>query len=128
LIIRITVIAMAALSVLDVVAKTTPTQGVRGDLLSAGAGMLLGIAGLVQFFASVLYVRWLAPRIPDMHLWGKAKKYLWQLPLIYVLGVICFGLGPLIAGIMYLLMLNKVRLHLASIMQRQQELPGVNVP
>jgi hypothetical protein len=65
----------------------------------------------------VLYVRWLAPRIPDVALYEKTRKYMWLLPLIYILGMICLGLGPLIAMVMYLLMLNTVRVRLREILQ-----------
>jgi hypothetical protein len=44
---------------------------------------------------------------------------LWLLPLIYILGMICLGLGPLIALVMYLLMLNSVRVRLQAILQSQ---------
>lgn len=120
LIIRITIAVMAALSVLDLVVKTLPTSSIGGDLTSAGVVVLIGIAGFVQFFASVLYVRWLAPRIPDLKLYEQTRLYLWLLPLIYVVGMICLGLGPLVAGIMYLLMLNTVRLRLQTIMRLPQ--------
>jgi hypothetical protein len=118
-IIRISVAIMAALSVADLVLNSITISGTSGDLLSAGAALVIGIAGVVQFFASVLYVRWLAPRIPDVALYEKARKYLWLLPLIYILGMICLGLGPLIALVMYLLMLNSVRVRLQAILQSQ---------
>jgi hypothetical protein len=79
---------------------------------------ITGLAETVQFFASVLYIKWLAPRIPDKALADKAKTYLWLLPLIYVLGAICVGLGPIAASIIYLLMLNTVRMRLQSILKR----------
>jgi hypothetical protein len=116
-IIRITVAIMAALSVADLVVKSTAMPGMSGDLMSAGAALVIGIAGVVQFFASVLYVRWLAPRIPDVALYEKTRKYMWLLPLIYILGMICLGLGPLIAMVMYLLMLNTVSARLGDILQ-----------
>jgi hypothetical protein len=119
LIIRITVAIMAALSAADLAIKAAAPPGLSGQLAEAGAALVVGAAGVAQFFASVLYVRWLAPRIPDLALYEKAQKYLWLLPLIYILGAICFGLGPLIATVMYLLMLNTVRIRLRAI----QELP-----
>lgn len=121
LIIRITVAITAAMAVLELMARTMTVPGANGDLLSGSAAVLNGLAGTVQFFASVLYVRWLAPRIPDKDLHDQAKKYLWMLPLIYVLGAICFWAGPLVAGVMYLLMLNTVRMRLQAIIHHQPQ-------
>ena len=76
-------------------------------------------AGLVQFFASMMYVRWLGPRIPDRSITEKAAEYMWLLPLIYVLGA-CIVIGPFVAVIMYYVLLNKVRVKVSEIRARQR--------
>ena len=80
--------------------------------------MLSGLAGLVQFFAAMLYVRWLATRIPARDIHERAQNYLWLLPVIYLVGS-CIIIGPLVASILFLLLLNSVRLRLKSIREHQ---------
>ena len=124
MIIRVTVAVSAAMAVLQLFEGATVT--LSGNMLAFAAALLSGVAGTVQFFASVLYVRWLAPRLPDKALHEQTKTYLWLLPVIYVLGMICLGLGPLIAGVMYLLMLNTVRVRLQAILKRIAFVDEVN--
>lgn len=83
------------------------------------ATILSSAAGLVQFFASMMYVRWLGPRIPDRSITEKAAEYMWLLPLIYVLGA-CIVIGPFVAVIMYYVLLNKVRVKVSEIRARQR--------
>jgi hypothetical protein len=60
------------------------------------------------FFAIVLYVRWLARRIPDHALLKRTDSYMWLLPLLSTVGLIgC--LGPLISLILYASMLQSLR-------------------
>jgi hypothetical protein len=68
----------------------------------------------------MLYASWLAPRLPDPEMTKRSKQYMWLLLLIYVIGLCDLGLGPLVATIMYLLFLNRLRLALRWIRQQQQ--------
>jgi hypothetical protein len=67
----------------------------------------------------MLYVRWLAPRIPSPAIEGRAKLYMWLLPVIYIIGFCAIGLGPVVATIMYFLLLNEVRIRLRNIIRTQ---------
>lgn len=95
-------------------------SGATGIL--AGVDMAIGLASLlawlVQFFAAMLYVGWLARRVPDYKLADEAKRFMWLGPLLYVLGCVLLGLGPVIALILYLMMLFKLRGHLTATLQR----------
>ena len=82
-------------------------------------GLIGGAAWTVQFFASMYYLRWLAPRIPSTHIDKRAQLYIWLLPVIFVTGFCVLGIGPLVATIMYFLLLNDVRVKLKEIIQRQ---------
>ena len=64
---------------------------------------------VIQFFASLNYMAWLARRLPDEKMRAEALQYRWVLPLIFVLGSICFGLGALVALVMYYNLINKIR-------------------
>lgn len=70
---------------------------------------------IVQFVSVMRYTRWLATRVPDSFIVRRTKTYPWLLPLIYVLGMACIGLGPLIAFVLYWTLLNRLRRHVSSI-------------
>ena len=74
-----------------------------------------GLAWVTQFFAAMLYTRWLASRIPDAKMVRTASRYLWLLPLIAVVGYACIGLGPLVAMILYWNLLDGVRRHMRGL-------------
>jgi hypothetical protein len=76
------------------------------------------IAWVVQFFAAMQYLRWLGPRIPDATITDRARRYMWLLPLIYVLGAICLMIGPLIALLMYIRLLDNLRTGLRDVRRR----------
>jgi hypothetical protein len=82
----------------------------------------LGVLGLVifagRFFAEMLYIRWLAPRIPNERVHRRASTLLWLGPLLYTVGLVLLGLGPLIALVLYWNMLDWVRKDLKAIRAR----------
>lgn len=49
---------------------------------------------------------------------------MWLGPLIYVVGFICFGLGPLAAQIMYAFIINKARQYIKEIRHEQELEPA----
>lgn len=71
--------------------------------------ILSGLAWAAAFFLQMIYVRWLAVRVPDEWIDKRAKLLLWLGPLLYVVGSLCIGLGPLIALILYWNMLDRLR-------------------
>ena len=85
-------------------------------------GLLLAlinsIAGVIAFFAQMLYVRWLAPRLPNEWVFRRAKLLLWLGPLLYTVGSLCLGLGPLVALVLYWNMLDRVRKDLKATRER----------
>jgi hypothetical protein len=85
-------------------------------IFTIGIGLVNGLAWVVQFFAAMLYLQWLARRVPDPKLYGEAKQFMWLGPLLYVVGALCIGLGPLIAMILYLTLLFTLRKHLTNML------------
>ena len=85
------------IDLLDQATSPAPSGLVVVAVLAEAAG-LLGWAGL--FFSSVLYVRWLSRRVPDEESIDRARRYLWLVPLVYILGA-CFIVGPMLAAGMY---------------------------
>lgn len=90
--------------------------------LALGAYLVWGL----QFFSVMRYTLWISGRIPDVYVTGRARRYLWLLPVLSTLGVVCVGLGPLIAMILYWNLLDRVRKHVKSIRSTgaPADLPG----
>lgn len=82
-------------------------------LIMSGSQMAAGLAGIVLFFGSIIYARWLAARVPDPNLVRQSGLYLWLLPVLYVFGS-CVIVGPLIAAILYLIYLFTLRRHVLA--------------
>ncbi len=110
------------------------------SVLSPGLGasliinVLLGLLGAVmwavQFFAMMRYTRWLGQRVPDVHVVKTATRYMWVLPLLTTFGLLLFGLGPLLALVMYWNLLDRMRKHLKAILATGEpaRLKGMAVP
>lgn len=79
------------------------------QLLEALFSLLATAATAVHFFAMMRYVRWLAGRVPDAGMVQQTRLYIWLLPLLTIVGMMCFGLGPLVAMVLYLVMLWNLR-------------------
>jgi hypothetical protein len=73
------------------------------------------LAWATGFFAAMLYLRWLSPRFPNWWAYKRAKLLMWLGPILYTVGWLCIGLGPLVALILYWNMLNWIRLDLKMI-------------
>lgn len=79
------------------------------------AGALVLLIWLVQFYAVMSYTWRIAARIPDAGLIKRIRLYRWMLPVIFVVGMIFAGLGPLVATIMYWSVLVRVRTGVARV-------------
>lgn len=89
-------------------------------LLSILAGLAAAGAWILQFFASMRYIQWLARRIPDQRMHKTAGQYMWVLPLVYILGLACLGLGPLVAFILYLILLEQLRRRITAVIRMRE--------
>jgi hypothetical protein len=92
--------------------------GVAIAVLIVGS-LVLVVAWVVQFFGAMRYVSILASRMPDEKLAARAKTYVWLLPLIYILGS-CVVVGPLVAMILWAIMLMNIRSRLGEVLLEQQ--------
>jgi hypothetical protein len=61
------------------------------------------------FFSAMLYIRWLAPRIPNRQVDDRARLMMWLGPVLCTVGWLACGLGPLIALIMFYNLLEWIR-------------------
>lgn len=78
-------------------------------VISVAVAVLSTAATVTHFFAAMLYTRWIASRVPADDLRNRAGTYMWVLPLVYVVGTACVGLGPIVATVMYLVLLHQLR-------------------
>lgn len=111
--------------------------GVRSGLLLVGAGTILPsgmpsfatpkdaafwsitavelLLSLAAYFAQMLYVAWLARRVPDDWMERRSRLLLWLGPILSTVGIVLLGLGPLIALVLYWNLLDRLRKALKGI-------------
>lgn len=81
--------------------------------------VIIVVVSVVRFFAAMMYLRWMAPRIPSVEIDARARQLMWLGPLLLTVGLLLCGLGPLIALVLYWLLLNWVRLALKHVHEIQ---------
>jgi len=113
--VRVSIVAQVAVTALGfALSFAAPATGPQGGaaLGVAAGGLVLGLTNLVVyalwFFASMLYLRWLAPRIPSRRVHDWSKTFIWLGPVLMIVGAPCFMLGPLAAYVCYWVMLYRV--------------------
>ncbi len=129
-VIRLAVIAGGIAALLSVLAdalapSASATPGAAPvSVLHLAAGIVSVGAGAVQYFASMLYLQWLAKRIPNEKAGKRAKTLMWLGPVLMTVGIILIGLGPLIALVLYWNLLDWFRKDLKRIRREQAEAPA----
>ncbi len=118
-IVRLSVVLTAVVTVVNtpIAYFVNPGAGL-GDplmLLMMAVGLIsIGVSAML-FFASMLYMRWLTPRIPDEKLFRRSKTYMWLLPILVTVGALACGIGPLIALVLYWNHFEFTRRHIKQI-------------
>lgn len=130
-VVRVAVVANAGIALLTSVIQlampssaTTPSGGAPNALTALDVVVVLlslvgFVAWAVSFFAAMLYLRWLCPRIPNWKAYRRAKTMMWLGPVLFTVGALCVGLGPLVALILYWNMLDWIRRDLKRIRAEQ---------
>jgi len=115
-IVRITLAVNVAIVLLQMIFQLAPSiAGGSTATLAPLVALLALVVFAVSFFASMLYLRWLTPRIPNWKAFKRAKTLMWLGPLLYTVGILLIGLGPLIALVLYWNMLDWIRKDLKRI-------------
>lgn len=121
-VVRITTIVNLGASILAIpllfLALTSPSGMMLW--LTIGIGVLSMIAWITGYFAGMQYLRWLSPRVPNMRVYERAKMFLWLGPLLFTVGWLCAGIGPLVGFVLYWNLFNWVREDLKSIRNHQE--------
>lgn len=89
-------------------------------LVVFGVGLIGLVTFAVAFFAQMKYMQWIGPRLPNPWVTERAKLMMWLGPLLYTVGAFCFGLGPLVALILYYNLITKARADLKHILAAQR--------
>lgn len=119
--IAVTIAASLGQFAVSVVSAITPAATPNSPQFDVSTGLdgltllayaLGGIAGIVQFFAAMMYTKWLAPRIPSPKVFKRAKLLMWLGPVLYVFGC---GIGHLVALVLYYNMFSWIRKALITI-------------
>jgi len=113
--VRVSIVAQASMTALSF-ALSLAAPAAAGPQSSAAlgvaaGGLVLGLLNLAAyvlwFFASMLYLRWLAPRIPSRSVYRWAKTFIWLGPVLLIPGAL-LCIGPLAAYVCYWVMLYRV--------------------
>ncbi|MFM9957968.1 MAG: hypothetical protein ACKVZJ_07815 [Phycisphaerales bacterium] len=94
---------------------TGPGVGIGLTILLVALTVSYYIAIAVRFFASMLYIRWLAPRVPNEKAFNRAKQFMWLGPLLCTVGALACYIGPLVALVLYYNLLDWMRLDIKRI-------------
>ena len=121
-VLRVTVVISAIVLAVNTVGEFGMYQYITYDIIARINSLISPLAWIVSFFASLLYIRWLAWRLPSRKIAERAETYLWLLPVLFIVGFCVFMLGPLVATITYLLLIYDVRAHLGRIMAEQRKI------
>ena len=92
-----------------------PAQDVAMAVADAAVVVVRFAAWVVQFFAAMLYIPWIAGRIPDRGIISQTRVYIWLLPLLYTVGRLLICLGPLAALIIYIILMFMLRARVAAV-------------
>lgn len=121
-VIRVTVVIQVMFTLVHLAITAISTMAVASQAASSGLGIFVlifavmsTVVSVAQFFAAMLYIKWLATRLPSPRAEKRAKLMLWLGPVLYTVGLLLVGLGPLIALIMYYNLLEWVRKDLKAI-------------
>ena len=112
-----TTIVSAVLQFLPAAAATSASAPLALLAVLVGLGSLAVWA--VKFFAAMLYLRWLSPRIPSEFVDRRAGLLMWLCPVLVTVGAILLMLGPLVALVLYWNLLNRVRGEIRAIRLKQ---------
>lgn len=122
--VRGTVIANLVIVSLSMGHSVLLVTGAAGIVAAVALNLGLNLAmlgcWLVQFFASMVYIRWLAPRIPSEHIRKRAGLVMWLGPLLGIVGLPLAFLGPMVALMLYCNLLDTVRKELGAIRRAQR--------
>ncbi len=124
-VLRITTVAIGVLTVATQALALALPPSIRGAPFGAGHGaaLALSIATLAawgtQFFSAMMYIGWLARRVPSPTLINRSRTYMWLLPVVFIPGTAVCGAGLLVAPVMYYIFLDQVRVSLKLVRERK---------
>ena len=118
--VRITVLISGVAGILNSTGETYQVT-VASPLvfLAAALAIIVLVAWIVSFFASMVYIRWLAKRIPNERVDRAAKRLMWLGPLLMTVGMFCLMIGPLVAFILYIILILRLQQNILAVQAEQ---------
>lgn len=85
-------------------------------------GVVIGwlLVFLFRIISVAAIVRRLALRVPDLTMFKRAQLCRWLLPLLFTVGWLALGIGPVIGLILYVMLLFRLLSHLTRIIKQQE--------
>ena len=103
------VAVIAARASLYVLVSLWPASPLGLLYVAAGVSLLSSLVSLAGYVVQMLYLAWLADRVPDAAMLKRARLLVWLGPVLSTVGIVLVGLGPLIALIMYWNLVDRFR-------------------
>ena len=116
-VVRVAVVVRALLAAMSAAMAATSAGAVLKPILSAVSPLEIG-AWVILFVASMMYLRKLAPRLPNREVGGQARTLIWLGPVLWIFGC---GIGALVALALYWNLLSSVRGDLGRIRREVSE-------
>jgi predicted RNA-binding Zn-ribbon protein involved in translation (DUF1610 family) len=112
--VRIMILIGAGFTLIQTVLNFIPVSNTISIVIGVLALIAL-VVSVIQFFAQMFYIKWMAPLIRNKKVYNRSKLLMWLGPVLMTFGILLIGLGPLIALVLYWNMLDWIRKDLKAI-------------
>jgi hypothetical protein len=87
---------------------------------------LLSAVKVASFFLGLLYLRALSARIPSPRAHRETTRLMWLVPLLATVGLAAFCLGPVIANLLYIAAIVRLRSDISAVLRRMPDTAAVS--
>lgn len=99
---------------------TTEAVSIAGGVSFLFFSLVTVVLYILTFLSQMSITQHFAARLGDTEMFQNSRRYKWMLPLLSTVGILLLGFGPLIALVLYWTLLNRLRKHLAAVLQTGQ--------
>lgn len=100
--------------------QSAPTMSLLYVLLVSVPGFIAFILAVPLYIYIMLYLQWLAARVPDPSSFKLAKILVWLAPVLVTVGYCIAGLGPIAAFILSLILLFKLHKGISALVEARE--------
>lgn len=117
---RGSVIVLIGAAAIFIVMPFFPDKDPGFEVIASASKIVAVVVIIVLYFASMTRVKQLAIAVPSDFFARQVNRYRWQLPIIVLIGAIVVA-GGLIAVLIYVLIMNKLRIELNRVLDMQRQ-------